>query len=151
MDEALPLEVDPIEEEETDIKGQPSRSLSTRLFAMLVPLAFVLGLGAGYLVWGRGGEAAAQDGANPSDAQAAAAEATPRKVTRYDVPVDDDPALGPANAAITIIEFSDFQCPFCTRWHDEVWSRLKADINPVRLSTGFSADHPSDAIGCRSG
>jgi protein-disulfide isomerase len=34
---------------------------------------------------------------------------------RVAVSVDDDPALGPTTAPITILEFSDFQCPYCSR------------------------------------
>ena len=34
---------------------------------------------------------------------------------RVAVSVDDDPARGPKTAPVTILEFSDFQCPYCSR------------------------------------
>lgn len=33
----------------------------------------------------------------------------------YDIPVDNSPVLGSKDAAVTIVEFSDFQCPFCVK------------------------------------
>lgn len=32
---------------------------------------------------------------------------------RIDVSVDDDPFLGPADARVTIVQFAEYQCPYC--------------------------------------
>jgi protein-disulfide isomerase len=116
---------------------------TTRFYPMLIPLAFVLGLMAGYITWGRSpalparatAPSAAPTAASQADtnsptaensgpAEPAAAESIPQ-VVRYDVPIDDDPILGPESASITIIEFSDYECPYCRKWHLEVFPLLR--------------------------
>ena len=43
------------------------------------------------------------------------------------------PSRGPENAKVTIVEFSDFQCPFCSRAHDTVEEVMSAYAGKVRL------------------
>jgi protein-disulfide isomerase len=95
----------------------------SHVYAALLPLAFVTGLAVGFIFWGRGSSAPPAVSAVPTTAAAAAIETTDTP-TRYDVPVDDDPVYGRDDAPVTLIEFSDYECPYCQKWHAEVLPRL---------------------------
>ncbi len=49
------------------------------------------------------------------------------------VSVDDDPARGDAGAAVTVVEFTDFQCPACAAMHPVLEEVLKSYGNKVRF------------------
>ena len=53
--------------------------------------------------------------------------------TVFKVPVGTSAALGPATAMVTIIEFSDFQCPFCKRVEDTLNKVRETYGDKVRL------------------
>lgn len=46
---------------------------------------------------------------------------------RYDVSTDNDPSRGPEDAPVTIVEFSDFRCPYCGRFVAETLDPLLAN------------------------
>lgn len=46
-------------------------------------------------------------------------------VKTKEISLDDDPYLGSEDAPITIVEFSDFQCPFCSRFYLDTFSQIK--------------------------
>jgi protein-disulfide isomerase len=94
------------------------------LVYMLIPVAFFLGLGGGYLLWGSSQPSVAA-GSNTADTN------VPRKVT---VSTDNQPFLGPSNAPVTIVEFSDYQCPYCQVWEQQVYQQLMTSYpNKIRF------------------
>ncbi|MDC1175707.1 DsbA family protein, partial [Bacteriovoracaceae bacterium] len=51
----------------------------------------------------------------------------------FEVNVDGSPSLGPKDAKVTIVEFSDFQCPFCKKGADVLHALKKKYGNKVRF------------------
>lgn len=64
--------------------------------------------------------------------QPAAPAAQLPQATKGVASVDDDPILGDKNAPVTIIEFSDYECPFCKRHFDST----HLDIVKKYIDTG---------------
>ena len=64
-------------------------------------------------------EAAAEVDA-PAESLASAGSEIPRGVD-----VSNDPRLGSATAPVTVVEFSDFQCPHCATFHGEIFPALQ--------------------------
>lgn len=106
------------------------------LVILSIPAVFAMGVTAGYFLWGG------------DDRRAQSSEGA-QNVTRYDVPVDDDPILGPKKAPITIVEFSDYECPYCKRWHSQVFNQLMEEypgkIRFVFRDFPLSSIHPNAA------
>jgi len=62
------------------------------------------------------------------------------------IATDGDPVRGPATAKVTIVEFSDFQCPYCAKATVEVKQILDKHPNDVRfLFKQFPLDIHSQA------
>ena len=117
-----------METSNSEIDTKPEDTITfkrTHFYSILVVVAFAIGILTGYFVWGRSPASARAAANNPSAAQIPAATQAPRYV-RYDIATDGFPSIGPADAPIVIVEFSDFQCPFCKRFQDETFKQLMA-------------------------
>ena len=64
----------------------------------------------------------------------------------FQVSLDDDPVKGDPDAPVTIVEFSDFQCPFCSRFFIQTLPALQEnyiDTGKVKL---VYRDFPIDSL-----
>lgn len=59
-----------------------------------------------------------------------------------EVSADDDPVKGSENATVTIIEFSDFECPFCARFYEQTLPQIEENyINTGKVKLVYR-DYP---------
>ncbi len=65
--------------------------------------------------------------------QRAASEMEDQFKNPVNLEIGSSPVKGPSGAKVTIIEFSDFQCPYCKRGRDTAEAVLKAYPNDVKL------------------
>lgn len=78
-------------------------------------------------------------GAAPSAAQPQTGPNAPTKPgAKVDVSVGHLPTLGDKNAKVKVVEFADFQCPFCERWFKDVEASLIKDyVNTGKVQFAF--------------
>ena len=56
------------------------------------------------------------------------------------------PMLGSKDAPITMVEFTDYQCPFCQRSHMQTFNELKKEFIDTGKVRFFSKDLPLDSM-----
>jgi protein-disulfide isomerase len=116
----LPIEpVEPVVEEEETVTFKRGH-----FYSFMVVMALCTGLILGYFIGQRNPSTSqTAQAAPPAVVQAPAATPVPLK---YNITTAGFPSIGPADAPITIVEFSDYQCPYCTQWHDTTYKPLLA-------------------------
>jgi protein-disulfide isomerase len=96
-------------------------------------------------------------GSAPAAAQRPAAEAKPSPSAEpvYKVLLgQDSPQKGPSEAKVTIVEFSDFQCPYCARVLEtvnKVEQTYKGDVRIVFKQNPLAMLHPDATYAAKAG
>jgi len=69
-----------------------------------------------------------------------------QEMQRVEVSQDDDPAIGPEDAPVVLVDFSDYQCPYCRKFALEtlpvLLERFKGKIRYVYRDFPLESIHP---------
>ncbi|MBN1120357.1 MAG: DsbA family protein [Anaerolineae bacterium] len=91
-------------------------------------------------------------GAISESADSAGSEAAPAEYVEGDLS-DDDPFLGPEDAPVTIVEFSDFFCQYCAAFKLQILPQILEEYGDqvrfvYRDFPAFGGDRPAEAAQC---
>lgn len=95
------------------------------LVTLLIIAAFLIGVlvtKVQYLEKGQGTTAALPTAQAPSQGNQ-----PPAPGVKVDVANGNLPYLGNKNAKVVMVDFSDFECPFCKKYFDETYAQIKKD------------------------
>jgi protein-disulfide isomerase len=74
--------------------------------------------------------------------KSAPATSTPAADEHVAMTLGDSPMLGRADAPLTLVEFADFQCPFCRQFHTTVFEEIKKNFIDTGKLRYVSRDLP---------
>ena len=117
-----------LQEQEIESSTFLSTPVAMVIGSVIISVAILINGGVIQIKGVSGGSAKAGQLAQASSAPTQAIAPQPTEDTSpKQVSVDDDPVLGDKNAPVTLIEFSDYECPFCKRHYDQVYGQIKKD------------------------
>jgi protein-disulfide isomerase len=105
------------------VKKSAYNKLVIALMASLIAAAFM----GGYIVGNLGEQNVPQEGPGLT-----LTEIAPSSQTRVTIPIGGNPVMGNPDAPVTMIEYTDFQCPYCDRF----FSQTLPLIEKAYIATG---------------
>jgi len=78
--------------------------------------------------------------------QPAQAPTQPTAPSVFQVSLDDDPVKGNPNAPVTVVEYSDFQCPFCSRFFQQTLPLIEENYIDTGKIKFVYKDLPLDSL-----
>ncbi len=103
-------------------KAERPWMIATIVLGALLLVSLLLNAVFATLWWTGGQGTTIGNNAAPTPTQAAPTQAAPTQAPT----IGNDPTIGNKNAKVTVIEFSDFQCPFCGEWETNTYPTIKS-------------------------
>lgn len=143
-----------IEDKKQDKQITVNKSTYNRLIIAIISVAIVSAFLGGYVVGGETAEpkeVIIREAVQNSQAKQTTQEQFGPQIIR-NISLDDDPMKGNPDAKITIVEFSDFQCPFCGRFYTQTLPLIEQNyistgkINFVYRDFPIQSIHPNAVL-----